>query len=214
MHECCSTLFCKGYCWADRRLGVQTHDEYKCPFCRQKMRAAKGYDMVSIRRRATENNCPIALQRLGMSYFKKKDYENTVLYWTKAAELGDANANNNLGGLYMEGGVVEKDEKKGVSLLEKAAIAGHHYARFTLGHYEDIKNNRFDRAVKHWLIGAALGHDLALHMLKTRYSFGHVSKDVYATALRTYQAAVDATKSSERDEGRMWLCNIPTGDLG
>jgi hypothetical protein len=38
-------------------------------------------------------------------------------------------------------------------------------------------------------------------MLKKLYSDGHASKEDYAGALRAYQAAVDATKSAEREKG-------------
>eukprot|EP00984_Skeletonema_dohrnii_P022749 scaffold11856_cov96-Skeletonema_dohrnii-CCMP3373.AAC.1 len=54
--------------------------------------------------------------------------------------------------------------------------------------------------MKHWIIAAALGHDGSLDALKDRYKDGLVSKEDFAAALRAHQAAVDATKSPQREE--------------
>ena len=56
-----------------------------------------------------------------------------------------------------------------------------------------------DRAVKHWIIAANLGCDEALDAVKKRFQRGDVSKEEYASSLRGHQAAVDATKSQQRD---------------
>ena len=69
-----------------------------------------------------------------------------------------------------------------------------------LADYE-IKNDRFDRAAKHYIIAANLGHDVSLQWIKDLFVEGIVSKEDYAAALRGHQAAVDATKSAEREEG-------------
>jgi len=61
-------------------------------------------------------------------------------------------------------------------------------------------NGRNDRAVKHWIIAANMGYDGPLENLKLEYREGLVSKEDYASALRGHQTAVDATKSSQRDE--------------
>ena len=56
--------------------------------------------------------------------------------------------------------------------------------------------------MKHWVIAAAQGDDLSIKMLLEKYSIseGCVSKEDLAAALRAHKAAVDATKSSQRDE--------------
>ena len=93
---------------------------------------------------------------------------------------------------------VEKDEKKEVYHLEEAAITGHPAARFYLACHE-WKNGRFVRGVKHFVIAANLGFDKSLTSLKVGYIDGQVSKEEYAAALRAHQAAVDATKSPQRE---------------
>jgi TPR repeat protein len=102
--------------------------------------------------------------------------------------------------MYREGEGVEKDEKKGLYYLEEAAIAGLPEARYNLAMLEG-KSERYDRAVKHYIIAANLGHDRSIQLLlKECYKRGGlVSKEDFAAALRAHQAAVDATKSPQRD---------------
>ena len=54
--------------------------------------------------------------------------------------------------------------------------------------------------MQHWIIAANLGYDDALERVKKGFQRGWVSKDDYAAALRGHQAAVDATKSQQREE--------------
>jgi TPR repeat protein len=107
--------------------------------------------------------------------------------------------------MYHLGEGVEKDEKKTLYHLEEAAIGGHDFARHNLG-YLEWKNGRIERAAKHWIIAAKLGYDDSLNALKEGYKKkGYVSKEDFAAALRGYQAAVDATKSPQREEAEIAL---------
>ena len=98
----------------------------------------------------------------------------------------------------IKGHGVEKDEKKGTHHLEEAAIAGHLYARHALGLTEGDKGN-VERAAKHLIIGANLGFDPSIHDLKEYYKDGSVSKNDFAAALRAHHAAVNETKSPQRE---------------
>jgi hypothetical protein len=49
------------------------------------------------------------------------------------------------------------------------------------------------------IIAAVQGYDLSMKMLLAMFKGGFVSKDDLAAALRANQAAVDATKSPQRD---------------
>ena len=122
-------------------------------------------------------------------------------YCTKAAELGDAMSHYKLSHSYRRGEGVEKDTKKELFHLEKAAIAGHPDARFNLACHE-MRNKRYDKAVKHFIIAANLGDDESIQQLKEFYVDGEVSKDEFAAALRAHQAAVDATKSPQREAAK------------
>ena len=126
-------------------------------------------------------------------------------YFTKAAELGDAEAHYKLSFLYREGKGVEEDWEKEIYHLEKAAIGGHAMARHNLGVYEWYNEN-IERAVKHYIIAATQGVDESIKVLMEMFKMALVSKDDLAAVLRAHKAAVDATKSPQRkaaeDSGR------------
>ena len=127
------------------------------------------------------------------------DYKSAFKYYTKAAELGNANAHYNLSVMYYLGQSVEKDEKKQVYHLEVAAIGGHVLARHNLGCHEG-NNGRMERAVKHFTIAANMGYDESMKALWKCHAMGLVKKDDLTATLRAHQAVVDATKSPQRKE--------------
>jgi TPR repeat protein len=143
-------------------------------------------------------NDPVALYQMGGRYHDKGDCGAAFEYSKKAAELGYVAAHFNLAFMYHEGKGVEKDIKNAVYHWEEAAIGGHPDARYNLGNQEGRKG-RFDRAAKHYIIAAKLGDDCALEAVKEGFVKGFVSKEGYEVALRGHQAAVDATKSEQRD---------------
>ena len=146
-----------------------------------------------------EASDPVAMRYIGTERCDKGDYRGAFKYWTKAAALGDVAAHYQLSCLYHEGKGVEKDEKKEMHHLKEAVIGGHPMARDNLGCMEG-ENGRMDRAVKHFIIAAKLGHDNALKSVKNLYKEGYVSKDDFAAALRGHHAAIEATKSPQREE--------------
>jgi TPR repeat protein len=144
-----------------------------------------------------------------LKYHREGDHEGAARYLLKAAGLGDIDAHWNLAGFYDRGEGVEKDEKRELYHLEEAAIGGHPQARFNLGWQKVMEiegcngaewKSGFDRAVKHFIIAANLGLDNALDLLKKYFAVGAIYKEVYEAALRGHQAAVDATKSTQREE--------------
>eukprot|EP00577_Skeletonema_sp_RCC1716_P026144 CAMPEP_0113413558 /NCGR_PEP_ID=MMETSP0013_2-20120614/23503_1 /TAXON_ID=2843 ORGANISM="Skeletonema costatum, Strain 1716" /NCGR_SAMPLE_ID=MMETSP0013_2 /ASSEMBLY_ACC=CAM_ASM_000158 /LENGTH=157 /DNA_ID=CAMNT_0000300267 /DNA_START=446 /DNA_END=919 /DNA_ORIENTATION=- /assembly_acc=CAM_ASM_000158 len=143
-------------------------------------------------------NDPVAMLQMGLRRYDAGDYDDAVRYISNSAELGDAGAHYQLACHFGEGKGVEKDGKKEVYHLEQAAIGGHPIARYNIG-IEEEENGRMDRAMKHWVIAAALGHDGSLDALKDSYEDGLVSKEDFAAALRAHQAAIEATKSPQRE---------------
>jgi TPR repeat protein len=140
-------------------------------------------------------NDPVALRETGRKCCSEGDNKGGFEYFTKAAELGDIESHKYLADLYHMGGGVEKDMKKVLFHLEEAAIGGHHIARYNLG----IEERDNERAVKHFIIAAKLGFDGALEQVKKHFAMGLANKEDFEAALRGYQAAVDATKSKQRD---------------
>ena len=156
--------------------------------------------MIAIKlMKRVEAKDPLAMCDMGRRIYIKGDYEKSFEYWTKAAALGDMMAHYQLSTLYRNGQGVEEDEKKELHHLTEAAIGGHPLARHNLGCVEN-EIGRMDRAVKHWIIASKLGHDDSLGNVKALYEAGLVSKDDFTAALRGHKAAIDATKSPQREE--------------
>ena len=149
-----------------------------------------------------EANDPFANFQIAIRRQDKGNYEEAFNYYTKAAELGDVRSHHQLSTMYREG-KVEKDEKKEVYHLERAAIGGHPGARHNLG-CKEAENGNYERAMRHLIIAASLGHEPSIEMLKANYTKGNVSKADFAAALRAHQAAIDATKSPQREAAEKW----------
>ncbi len=198
MMTCCCKVICNGCDHANAKSEVEQGLEHRCAFCREPMPKSQDEADKNIMERIKKND-PAATTAMGKKHYKAEDYVRAAEYWTEAAELGYVEAHFSLGTLYYCGDGVEKDTKKAVYHWEQASIGGHTQARAYLAEQE-IKNGRFERAAKHYIIAANLGHDKSLKAIKDLFVKGKVSKEEYAAALRAHQAAVDATKSAEREE--------------
>ena len=201
-HVCCSKYFCNGCAYANKMRQLRENMPRTCPFCRHPIPTTIEEINKNLMTRAAAND-PATLYLLGKRDRGNGNYESAFKYWTKAAALGDADAHYNLSCMYMKGEGVEKDEKKEVYHAEEAAIRGHLIARHNLGSYDGM-NGKYDRASKHFIIAANLGYDGGIQMLKQYYKHGLVSKDDFAAALRAHKAAVDATKSPQREMAAAW----------
>ena len=195
-YSCCSNKICQGCFQAKWSLGGGTIDSVSCPFCRHPVCTKEEADKNRMKR--IEANDPVAFRHFGADLYAKGEYDAAFEFFTKAADLGHASAHYKLSEMYDKGLSIEKDEKKELFHLEEAAIAGHPDARYDLGIYEWNKD-RYDRAVKHWIIAANLGEDESLKELKECYKDELVSKEDFAAALRAHHVAVKAMKSPQRE---------------
>jgi hypothetical protein len=201
---CCSKMICDGCLHADklRQFGLETPQQPSCAFCREPLpKTEEEVDAMVMRR--VEKNDPVAMRQTGGKRDREGDYSCAFEYYTKAAELGDADAHHNLSLMYHLGQCFEKDEKKKVYHLEEAAIGGHVDARHNLGCYEE-RNGRMERAVKHFIIAASMGHEGSMKALWKYHARGLVEKEDLAATLRAHQAAVDATKSAQREQAEVF----------
>jgi TPR repeat protein len=198
--SCCSKYICIGCSFANKLREFEQRLEQRCLYCREPLPTTDEEINQNHMKRIKAND-PDALRQMGRKCHMEGDLERAFEYWTKAAELGNAAAHIHLSCMYGEGeGFVEKDMKKAVYHWEEAAISGHHEARWNLGILEGRKG-RIDRAMKHYIIAANLGNDNALEKVKVGFAAGlFVSKEEYEAALRGHQAAVNATKSKQREE--------------
>ena len=193
---CCCKLICNGCDFSNAMREIEAGLQQRCAFCREPVPEVKEEHDKKMMERIQKND-PAAMCHMAKKRYDEGDYETALEYWTKAAGLGNADAQYSLSIMYRDGEGVQNDEKKQVYHLEDAAIAGHPNARHNLGCFER-RNGRFERARKHWIIAANLGHDGSLKCIEDLYARGHASKEDYADALRAYQAAAEATKSAER----------------
>ena len=192
---CCCKSICLGCDYANQKREKEAGLEHRCAFCREPKPKSQEESDKRIMKKIKKND-PVAMTYMGKRN-KEGDYGIALEYYTKAVELGDVDAHVGLASMYHNGNGVEKDEKRAVYHWEQAAIGGHPQARAGLAMHE-MDNGRFNRAAKHFIIGANLGEDILLKPIKDLFVQGIVSKEEYAAALRGHQAAVDATKSAER----------------
>ena len=198
MMTCCSKLICNGCRYANTLREKEGRLEHNCLFCREELpKTQEKIDQNTMKR--AKSNDPVALFEVGVKCHREGDDEGSFEYWTKAAGLGNIEAHYNLSVMYYQGQGVEKDTKKEVYHLEEASIGGNAKARFNLGNHE-ARNGREDRAVKHYIIAAKQGDDKSLKNVQKGFRGGLVSKEDFEAALRGHQAAVDATKSKQREE--------------
>ncbi len=198
MMPCCCKWICEGCNYANQKREIEGGLEPRCAFCREPLPESQEEFDKNILNRIKKND-PVAMTSQAKKHYHEGEYGKAFEYLKNAAELGDAGAHFCLGDLYRNGGGVEKDTKKAVYHFEQAAICGHTPARGLLADYE-WENGRFDRAAKHYIIAANLGCDISLQHVKELFVKGVVSKEEYAAALRGHQAAINETKSAERNK--------------
>jgi tetratricopeptide (TPR) repeat protein len=203
MMSCCCKVICIGCEFANDMREFEGRLDPKCPFCRHPTPKTQEEAGMTAKNRI-EANDPVAMCQMGKLRYEEGNFKSAVEYFSKAAELGDTMAHYELSLLYREGKVVEKDKKKEMYHLEQAAIGGHPDARHNLG-CEEWDNCRHERAVKHFVIAAKLGYNDSADALKEGFKRGYVSKEELAAALRGHQAAVDATKSPQREVAEAYL---------
>ena len=195
---CCMKLVCKGCISAARKRGMDD-----CPFCRTPG-ATKGSQIVSMIQKRVDVGDPMAMFHLGSHYAEgdiglKKDVTKAIELLERAAELGLKDAHYNLGCMYYEGRVVEKNTAKAIRHLEAAAVKGDVLARSNLGAIECQAGNH-DLAIQHFLIAAKLGDQVSVDEVKKMLMKGLATKVDYVDALRGYQSVVEEMRSPNREE--------------
>ena len=176
---------------------------FDCPFCRAPRHEGNRADALAMVQARVAKKDPAAIYQLGQMHYHgiglQKDVRKAFEVWKEAAELGSIAALCSIGVAYEHGEGVEQDEAKGIHFYGKAAMQGHVESRYQLGWIEGRKGN-FDRAVRHFLISAKMGHEDSLEAIKNVFMEGLATKEQYAHALRGYQDAVEEMKSHGRDQ--------------
>jgi len=165
---CCCNFICNGCQFANQMREQEQNLISTCPFCRQPRSFPQEESETDLLKRI-EVNDPIAMRNMGKERYYQGRIKDAFKYWGKGAALGEVGSHYELAVMYWEGeGGVEKDMKKGLFHMEKAAIGGHLAARYNLGTYNH-NEGRMDRAVKHFIIAATLGCVDSIDLLKECY---------------------------------------------
>ncbi len=201
---CCSKIICDGCHYAHH---IKNRSK-NCPFCRELTVCAGGEsnEKQKMMKRIKAKD-PAAVYQMGTIRYQEGNYDGAFEYWTKAAEMGDVDAHFWLGCMHWRGEGVEKDEEKAVYHLEKAAVDGHTHTRHSLGLHE-WNRGKFDRAMKHFTIAANLGHEESMNSLSKDYAKGNITKQEFHCIIRTYNAAINAMKSPQREAAAAWQQSV------
>lgn len=131
----------------------------------------------------------------GNRFYEKKDYANALTFFQRAANGGNADAQNNLGVMYHYGEGVAKDFTKAAEWYRKATEKNHPKALYNLGIlYQDKED--FASAVYWFGKAAEQGHTKAMTNLATLYYYGIGISQNRDKALEFYGKA--AGKGDER----------------
>ena len=141
---------------------------------------------------------------------KRKDIALATLYdirkpeFEEKAKQGDANAQFNLGLLYLTGKDVAKDPVEAELWLTRAASQGHARAQFTLArmfHQGKGVPQNYEAAVKWYTKAAEYGHTHAQHHLGMMYNRGLGVEKNEQTAKKWWGRAAQVHRANENDSG-------------
>ena len=113
---CCSQILCCGCIYANRERQFKERVEQNCPFCRTPLADSDAEHDKRTDDRAAMND-PIALCQVGMRSVRDGEYTGAIKYLSKAAELGDSAAHNELAIIYDNGRGVERNKIKSIVSL-------------------------------------------------------------------------------------------------
>jgi len=197
--SCCGKVVCNGCIYAMEN----SEGKDLCPFCRIPPASSEEEDIQRLKKLMAKGNGD-AFDNFGGFYDNglrvlSQDHQKANELYLQSGELGCARGYYNLGISYDRGRGVEMDAKKAKYYYELAAMNGSIPARNNLGCLEH-KTGNIKRAMKHFILAALAGHERSLNNVKIGFRSGVVTKDVYASTLRSYQQIQDGMKSDERDK--------------
>lgn len=205
--NCCGKTICIGCLYgqikASNTKPQRSLPNLPCPFCR--LQPAFSYKEGTERfKKRMELGDADAFFTMGTDYMygddgMSQDIKKALEMYSRAIELGSIDAHNKIGILYSDGKYLPKDSKKMMYHFQQGAIKGCEYARYHIG-VEEYKMGNMDRALRHWVIGSAIGHKGSLDNVKIGFTNKTVTTAQYEIALSGYQAYLDEAKSEKRDQ--------------
>ena len=202
-YTCCMKRVCTGCIFATVKQGLGPI----CPFCRAPQAGPEAENDEETLRRIQKRVAardPDAICRLGDfhlngQYGLEKSQSRAFELWSEAAELGSTTALCKLGMAYYDGDKgLSQDKAKGICFFESAAMQGCADSRSNLA-LAELEDGNDDRAVRHFMIAAKMGHKPSLDVIKGFFRDGFATRAQYCEALKGYQGAMEEMKSPDRD---------------
>ena len=173
-HPCCGKIICGGciYKSITRKVkdnGATKMEDFKCAFCRQK---PPENDIKALKKLMKKKN-PHAFMKMAIRY-KNGDrgvlqsYTRALEMYLCAAELGNANAFENIGTCYYRGIAIGQDTPKALEFYDRARELGHTSACCNIGYaYSNGEGVDMDKkkAEHYWELAAMRGCEMARHNL-------------------------------------------------
>ena len=118
-----------------------------------------------------ENGVAVAQLKVGLHYEQNEDYEKAFKWFNKAAEQGDAPAQNHLGLMYLDGQGVDINFEEAFVWFAIAAEQGNSEAQCNLGRmYIDVVHGSLEDAA-YWLNQAYKQGNAEAEELLNEYNF-------------------------------------------
>lgn len=137
-------------------------------------------------------------QKYYWGFGKPKNFQKALKNFLKAEKLGEAEASNCLGRMYLEGKGVPKDHNRAYEHFKKSADQNNSEGSYNVGYMienEMIKDtpgtSKIDRAVMFYRLAAKQNHPEALTDLAFLYENGVLGKSDYQKAFDHYTKAVE-----------------------
>jgi hypothetical protein len=145
------------------------------------IQAGNKQQKISIVQEAAKN-----LLALGDQLFKEKKYDKALDIYTLRADRGDAEAQNRLGKIYVEGIGVEKNPEKAMEWYLKSADQRNAIGQNGLGYLYEQQEN-YKEALKWYLKSANQGFAIAQYNVGLLYEYGLGVKENKKEAEKWYQ---------------------------
>jgi TPR repeat protein len=192
---CCGKSICEGCVHSFCKSG----NDDKCPFCNSDRGGKTDGELVAeIMKRVAANDAASINLLAGFYYHGingiQQDQTEAMELYARSAGLGCGLAHNNLANVHHKGGNMKKSKFH----YEAAAMAGHEEARCSLGYVEERYGN-VEQAIKHWTIAASAGDYKAMHVMRTQFEQGLLSRDTIDSTLTAYNNSCAETRSEARD---------------
>jgi len=182
--------------------GTPQHEVEKCSFCRQ---PAAINTIKALKTLMKRENSSQAFMQMASRHNRGEDVirsdTKALEMYIRAAELGHAEAYNQIGINYKYGKVVEVNLSKALEYQEVSAKKGSILAHQNIAAFHG-DNGNIDECIKHLKLAASAGFKDAMKDLMKTYKDKLVSKEDLAQTLRSYQASSDEMKSKDRDDAR------------